>query len=175
MIPVPAMTIIRFVTICLLLSLLCGCSLFLADPTVQVKDVSIVGVDAAGVDVELYLAVTNPNPYRVRLTGYSYDLKVMALPLAKGGAREPFEFKAGSTTDLRLPVKISLKTLYELIKRGPDPDNIPYLLDAGLEVDSLFGTHLIPIEKKGTFKVPERYRPEQYFNQLKKLVSGLTT
>jgi LEA14-like dessication related protein len=152
--------------------MLTGCSLFIAEPSVQVKDVGIVGLDGNGVEIELLLAVTNPNPYRVKLTGYSYDLKVMALPLAKGGAREALDFQGGGTvTDLRLPVRVSLSTLYELLKRRPDPDNVPYTLDAGLELDSPLGLRTIPVEKRGTFKVPERYRPEFFLKQLRNIVS----
>jgi LEA14-like dessication related protein len=166
------MKIIRPLALVISLFMLTGCSLFITAPSVQVKDVGIVGLDSNGVEIELLLAVTNPNPYRVKLTGYNYDLKVMALPLAKGGGRETLDFQGGGTvTDLRLPVRVSLSTLYELLKRRPDPDNIPYTLDAGLELDSPLGVHAIPVEKRGTFKVPERYRPEFFLKQLRNIVS----
>lgn len=167
------MKIFGLVALLMVSFLLSGCSLFIADPTVQVKDVGIVGLDSSGVEIELLLAVTNPNPYRVKLTGYNYDLKVMSLPLAKGGTRETFDFKGGGTvTDLRLPLRIPLATLFELFKRRPDPDNIPYTLEAGLELDSPLGLFAVPVEKRGIFKVPERYRPEFFLKQLRNIVSS---
>jgi LEA14-like dessication related protein len=164
------MQMFRFVKVFMLLPLLAGCTLLFSTPDVQVRDLNVVGLDSKGLDVELLLAVTNPNAYTLKLLGYSYDLKVMALPLAKGGARETFELKGGTTTDLRLPVRVSYSSLYELIKRLPDPDQIPYSLEAGLELDSPFGTHTLPLVKSGTLKVPERYRPELFLKQLKNLV-----
>lgn len=147
-----------------------GCSVLVASPEVQVKDVGIVGLDSKGVEFELLLTVTNPNPYTMKLMGYNYDLKVMALPLVKGGAREFFEFKGnGATTDVRLPARVSLNSLYEILKRRPDPDNVPYTLVAGLEVETPLGSHLLPVEKSGVFTVPERYRPEFYLKQFRNI------
>ncbi len=154
----------------MLLPLLTGCSLLFASPDVFVRDVSVVGVDSKGLDVELFLAVTNPNSYDLKLLGYNYDFKIMSLQLAKGGARESFELRGGTTTDLRLPVRVTFSNLYELLKRGPDPDKIPYSLDAGLEVDSPIGTHAVPVVKNGTLKVPERYRPSSFLKQIRNLV-----
>ena len=166
------MGITRYAALAITMFMLAGCSLFISEPSVQVKDVGIVGLDSNGVEIELLLSVTNPNPYRVKLTGYNYDLKVMALPLAKGGARETLDFKGGgAVTELRLPVRVSLAALYELLKRRPDPDGIPYTLDAGLELDSPLGLHTIPVEQRGTFKIPERYRPEFFLKQFRNLLS----
>lgn len=151
-----------------------GCSMLLSSPEVRVRDVAIVGLDSKGVEFELLLAVINPNPYSLNLVGYNYDLKVMALPLAKGGARESFEFKGGgATTDIRLPVRVNMRSLYEILKRNPDPDNVPYALAAGLEVDTPLGMHLLPVEKSGLFTVPERYRPESYLKQFRNIIGGL--
>lgn len=150
-----------------------GCGLLLNPPDVQVKDVSVVAFDSKAVEVELFLTVNNPNPFSLRLLGYSYDLKVMALPLATGGARETVEFKAGTTTDVRLPVRVAFRNVYELLKRGPDPEKLPYTLNAGLEVDSPLGIHVFPVEKNGIMKIPEKYRPGNYLKQLKIIIGGL--
>lgn len=156
-----------------MLSLLTGCALFLSAPDVQVNDVAIVGIDSKAVEVELYFTITNPNSYPLKLLGYSYDLQVMALPLAKGGARESIEFKAGSATDVRLPVRVMFRSLYEILKRGPNPDKMPYTLNAGLEVDSPLGVHTFPVEKSGSFKVPEKYRPAFYLKQFRNIIGEL--
>jgi LEA14-like dessication related protein len=125
------------------------------------------------VDIELYLAVTNPNPYGLKLAGYSYDLKVMAFPLAKGGGRDAFDFKGGgSVTELRFPVRVALRSLYEIIKRGPDIDRVPYQLDAGLELETPVGSKTVPINHNGVFSVPERYRPQFYLKQFKNILGG---
>jgi len=163
----------RLLTFFFFIPLLAGCSLLLSAPDVQVKDVGIVGLDSKGADVELFLEVTNPNSYALKLLGYSYDLRIMALPLTKGGGRETLEFPAGTTTDLRLPVRVTFSSFYELLKRRPDLDAVPYQLVAGLEVDFPLGTQTVPIDRKGTFKVPERYRPGIYLKHLGNILSGI--
>lgn len=157
----------------ILATLAAGCPMFMTPPDVEVKDVSIVGLDSKAVEIELFFSVTNRNAFPLKLNGYNYDLKVMALPLAKGGAREFMEFKPGSSTDVRLPVRVVFRNLYEIMKRGPDPDNLPYTLNAGLEIDSPFGATMLPVEKSGIFKVPERYRPGLYLKQFRNILGGL--
>lgn len=150
----------------LLLLFLSGCSLLVADPEVTVQKASIVGLDSSGFELEFYLTVKNPNPYGIALKGYNYDLRVMTLPIAKGGARDAVEFKAGSTTDMRLPVRIEYRDLLEILKRRPDPDRIPYRLSAGLELDTPVGEVLVPLDKSSTFAIPKEYRPSHFLKQI---------
>jgi len=156
----------RFLFMVLSVFALAGCSLFLETPQVTVKNVNLVGLDTTGVELEFYLGVNNPNPFAVTLRGYSYDVQVMTLPVAKGGSREPVRFESRSETDMRLPVRIQYSDLVEILKRRPDPDRIPYRLNAGLELDSSMGSFLVPVEKKDTFSVPEQYRPSTAVKRL---------
>ena len=153
----------------LFLILLFGCSMFFASPGITVKDVNLVGLDGGGATIEFYLVVKNPNSFDMKLLGYSYDLKIMALPLAKGGSRDALTFIAGSTTEIRLPVHIAYGDLLEILKRRPDPDQIPYDLQTGFEVDTPMGIRAVPFVAKGTYAIPEKYRPALYLQQLKEL------
>lgn len=151
----------------LLLVLCCsGCSLFLKEPQVSVRDLNVVSLDPTGLGMELYLTVKNPNSFDVRLLGYSYDLKIMALPLAKGGARDEVRFAADSETDVRIPIKISYSDLVEVLKRRPDPDHVPYTLSAGLDLDTPVGQRSVPVNRTGTYAVPPQYRPGNIFKGL---------
>ena len=152
---------------------LTGCSMFVAKPDVVVKDVNLVDLDAGGVGIEFYIAVTNPNAFDLKLLGYSYDLKVMAMPLAKGGSRERLDFPAKSTTDVRLPVRIAYRDMLEIIKRQPDPNSIPYQLKAGFDLDTPVGNLAVPIEKTGTYAIPEGYRSSFYLGQISGFLGGL--
>lgn len=151
---------------------LSGCSMLVTDPEVTVRNASIVGVDTKGFELEFYLTVKNPNSYGVTLKGYNYDLQVMTLPIAKGGARDTVEFKAGSSTDLRLPVRIEYRDLLEILKRRPDPDRVPYRLKAGLELDTPVGELLVPLDKSSTFSVPQEYRPSHLLKQVTDLFNS---
>jgi len=150
----------------LLLLLFSGCTTFVKAPQVAVRDLSVVSLDGGGAGMELLLTVTNANLFDVKLLGYSYDLQVMALPLAKGGAREQVTFPAGVATDLRIPIRISYGDLLEIFKRRPDPERIPYTLVAGLDLGSPLGQLTVPVQRTGTYAVPKQYRPGAILNQL---------
>ncbi len=153
--------------------LLAACSLFVSEPKVKVKDLAVVGLGAEGADLEFLLAVTNPNSVPLTLRGYTYDVRVMALPLTKGGVRERVEFPPGETTDVRLPFRVAYRDLWEILKRNPNPDAIPYRLDGGLEVETPLGTSTVPVATSGNFAVPQRFRPSGLVRGLGDLVKGL--
>jgi LEA14-like dessication related protein len=152
---------------------LSGCSLFLTTPEVAVKEVNLLSLDSGGVEIELNLAVTNPNPFVVKLQGDSYDLKVLTLPFARGGAREAVDFPSRSTTDMRIPVRVSYGELWEILKRHPDPNKIPYQLKGGLELQTPFGAAAVPVERNGTFAIPQKYRPDTLLRGVMDLLKGV--
>jgi LEA14-like dessication related protein len=142
-----------------------GCSLIVTKPEIAVKAINITGVEREGVEMDFLIAVTNPNSYNLRLTGYRYNLLVTNLPLAKGENHEIVEINANTTTDIRLPVRITFHDLLEILKRRPDPEHIPYQLSAGLDLNTPFGAFAIPVDKSGTFAVPQEYRPARFLKQ----------
>lgn len=155
----------------LLLSLLfCGCSLMMEEPMVSLTRTRVIGVDTSGADIECGLAITNPNSFDLTLRGYTYDLRVMSLPLAAGGLQEPLPIPAGSQTDMRLPLRIRYADLLEILKRLPDPDRIPYRLRASLMLATPLGELVIPVDRNDTFSIPETYRPSQILNRLLDIV-----
>ncbi|GLI39830.1 LEA type 2 family protein [Geobacter hydrogenophilus] len=149
-----------------------GCSLILDKPEVKVRDLNVVGIGVEGVELEFLLTVTNPNSFPLVLNGYTYDLNVMALPLTKGGKRERIEFPADKATDVRLPFKVAYGDLWEILKRQPDQNKIPYRLNAGLEVETPFGTTTVPVSKESEFAVPERYRTSGILKGVTDLLKG---
>lgn len=162
---------IRLVCAVLMTLALSACSVFMEEPKVTLKQTSIVGFDSGGVDVEFYLGVANPNPFDLSLTGYTYDLRVMTLPLASGGSQNRIVFSGKQETDMLLPIRIRYSDLYAIIKRGPNPDTIPYLLNAQLHMATPTGSLTIPVARSGVFSVPDKYRPATYLNYLQEFIS----
>ncbi|HEY3308618.1 MAG TPA: LEA type 2 family protein [Desulfuromonadaceae bacterium] len=161
---------IRRIAYCLLpalLVLVTGCSHFIQEPKVTLKQSSIINLDTAGADLEFYLGITNPNSFDLSVLSYTYDLRVMTLNLANSGLQETLSIPSESETDMRLPVRIRYSDLFEIIKRHPDPEKIPYQLNARLHVRTTFGDKIIPIEKNSTFAIPEKYRPDFYLERFK--------
>ncbi|QXE89090.1 LEA type 2 family protein [Geomonas subterranea] len=156
----------KIVCLLSLIVLLSGCGKLVSAPVVTVQDLNVVSVDPAGAGMELYLKVRNTNSFDVQLQGYSYDIKIMALPLAKGGAREEVNFPANEETDVRIPIRITYSDLLEILKRKPDPDKIPYQVAAGLDLETPMGQMTVPVKKSGTYAIPKKYRPAAIFGKL---------
>lgn len=163
----------RLITLCILAFLLTACTVFVKDPQVAIKRTNILALDTAGFDVECYLGVKNPNSFDISLLGYTYDLQVMALPLAAGGLQQTVVFPAGGETDLRLPVRIKYSDLLEILKRRPDPDKIPYRLEARLHLGTPLGEMIIPVVSDSTLSLPEAYRPGTYLDRIRDLLRDL--
>jgi LEA14-like dessication related protein len=138
----------------------------MANPEVTVKDVSLVGLGRDGVEMDLELAVTNPNSSSIRLSRYRYNLLISELPMTEGEQHVQYEFYGNTTTDIRLPLHIRYNDLLEILKRLPDPDHIPYQLTADFDLSSPFGTFTVPVAKRGDFTIPQKYRPGQLLRQL---------
>lgn len=145
---------------------LTGCTMLVREPVVSVKDLNVVSLDTAGAGMELYLTVQNSNPFDISLMGYSYDLKVMTLPLARGGGREEIKFASKAATDLRIPIRVSYGDLLEILKRQPDPDDIPYRLSAGLDLATPLGQLTVPVNRTGSYAIPKQYRPTAIIDSL---------
>lgn len=151
-----------------LLLLSSGCAALVREPHIMVQATDIVSVDTGGFDIELLVAVTNPNSFDITLRGYTFDLQVLAVPFASGGLHKTVRFPAGETVSARLPFRVHHNELLGIIKRKPDLDRLPYELDARLAIDTPLGGHTVPISKKDTFSVPQAYRPDTYLKHLLK-------
>jgi LEA14-like dessication related protein len=168
------MTRVRnFVVTFLLFILISGCSFFIREPRIAIKGTNLVGLDSSGLDIEFHLGISNPNSFDLSLLGYTYDLRVMTLPLSTGGMQESVNFPAGKETDMRLPVHLKFSDLLEIIKRTPDPDKLPYRMNARLHLQGPLGEMVIPVERSDTLSVPERYRPGAAINRLRDVLRGI--
>jgi LEA14-like dessication related protein len=162
-----------FVTALLLLFLLSGCSAFIREPRIAINGTRLTGLDSSGVDVEFYLGFYNPNSFDLSLLGYTYDLRIMTLPLSSGVSQGTVDFPAGKETDIRLPVHLKFSDLLEIIKLQPDLNRIPYRMNARLHLKNPLGEMVIPVENAGSLNVPEQYRPGAVFNLLQETLRGI--
>ncbi len=146
--------------------LLTGCASLVAKPEVTLKDVKFAGLDSKNIGIDVYLSVHNPNSFDLSLKNYSYDISIVSLPVAKGNAEASYDFYADSTTDILVPVKIPFSSVFEILKRTPDPDAIPYQVHAELTIGRGIASLTVPVTKSGTLAVPK----ELYSSALRKKV-----
>lgn len=156
--------------IAVLLLLITGCSL-VSPPVVTFNKFAPVSIDTAGMDIDLMLNVKNPNSHDLTITGYSYTLTILDLPFGSGGERRTIIFTANEETIVRIPIRVEHGQLLSVIKRLPDPDKIPYTLTASLQFQTPFGEKSVPLNRKGLFPLPERYRPKTILKGLFELLT----
>ena len=157
----------------LLIIMLSGCASLVQPPRVALKEASLVGLDTSGIDIELQLGISNPNPFDLSLLGYTFDLRVLAQPLSTGGMQETILFPAGRETGMRLPVRLKFSDLLEISRRAPDPDSIPYQLKALLQLRTPLGEMAVPVEQSAVLAIPEQYRPAALINRLQGALQGV--
>jgi LEA14-like dessication related protein len=151
--------------------LLGGCGSLLGEPTVECTGVTIAGIGAAGVDLDVALQVKNPNGFPIVVNGYRYSLTVKDLPFSKGSEVREISLPPRVTTDLTLPVRVPLASIVDLLASRPDPDRVPYGLEAVLDISTPAASRHLPIKSAGHFSVPARYRPDTYLQQLRRLLT----
>ncbi len=159
--------------LCVVVLLLCGCSAFVEKPRVDLKEVRVAGVDGEGIDIDFLLSVTNPNSFDLTLTEYTYDLRLLALPLTHGSSQQPQRFPGQTTTDTLIIAKVPYSSLIEIIKRRPGMTSIPYQLDADLKIGTSYGDFSVPVSETGYLDVPERYRPKNLLDRIQEFLKGL--
>lgn len=147
-----------------------GCSMVVTAPEVSLQQIAVTGADSDGMDLEAHLQIYNPNSFDIILHSYSYSLQIMGLPVNSGDSRSAITFPGGEMTLIPVPARVRHSQLLELLKRSPDPDRIPYRITASLQAETPFGELLIPVDRKSAFAIPHKYRPDNIFRQLKKLL-----
>lgn len=157
----------------LLLMILPGCAPLVQAPRVALNETSLVGLDAFGIDLDLHLGITNPNTFDLSLLSYTFDLRVLALPLSTGGKQETILFPAGKETGMRVPVRLGFSDLLEITAGLSDPDTIPYQLNAMLQLKTPLGQMAVPVEKSALLSVPERFRPAAFVNRMQEALRSL--
>jgi LEA14-like dessication related protein len=138
---------------------LTACTMIVEKPTVHIKDVRFTGLDGKGVCLDFLLNVTNPNAFDLPLKGYTYDVRLMALPLARGESKDCRTFYGKTSTEMLIPVKISFADVLEIVKRSPGLKELPYQLNADLSLGTPLGNISVPVKTGGTVAVPKQYQP----------------
>ena len=142
-------------------------------PRVDLKEVRFAGLDGEGIDIDFLLSVTNPNSFDLTLYEYVYDLRLLALPLARGTSQQPQRFPGQTTTNTLIIAKVPYSDLIEIIKRRPGMTSIPYQLDADLRIGTSYGDFNVPVTRTGTLDVPEQYRPKNLLEKIQEFLNNL--
>jgi LEA14-like dessication related protein len=120
--------------------------------TVHIKEMTLKGFDA-----DIYLQITNPNWFTVRVSDLNYHAYISGEEIASGQAEDDIAIPSGSATIVTLPLKVSYGSLGGKLAQILFSGNIEYRLKGSAVFHTWFASRTVPFdtsEKK--LKVPEK-------------------
>jgi LEA14-like dessication related protein len=120
-------------------------------PTVILRDVRLTGLGISGGNLDVVLAVYNPNNYRLDATQMHYQLMVDTIPVASGEISDRNAFQGGDTTIVHLPVQFSYSGVGAASRQLSQTGAVNYKVVGDLTVDSPIGSRSFPFTSSGRF------------------------
>ncbi len=119
-------------------------------PQAKIEKVVVTGFTFQKVDLNFKVAIENPNPVAVKLSGFDYDLLLNGHSFLTGNQETNSQIKANETSRLDVPLSLSFNQIFKTFKSLTDADSIKYQLKTTLNVNvPVLGVVKIPISQTG--------------------------
>jgi LEA14-like dessication related protein len=119
--------------------------------TVHVKQMTLKGFDA-----DIYLQITNPNWFTVRISDLDYHAYISDEEIASGQEKDDIALPSGSATIVTLPLKVSYGSLGGKLAQILFSGSIEYRLKGSAVFHTWFASRTVPFDtKEKKFEVPE--------------------
>ncbi len=106
-------------------------------PKVSVAGFNVKSISIGGAELDLQLAVENPNTFDLLLNGFNYSLNLNGNDVANGKSTAKTSWASGEGKTIAVPVKLSFAegglALFHILTKG---GNLDYKLDFGTIVSS---------------------------------------
>lgn len=140
-------------------SSLSGCATTLENivstPTVELRDVRVVGLGFRNQTFLLSFNVNNPNPFPLPVSGVSYGIRLDGERFASGRTPSEFSVPADGEAEFAISVELDLlqtaPRLLSIVRQG-DREHISYDLEGELALDIPF-TPPVAYRSSGTIRV----------------------
>jgi len=125
--------------------------LIIQEPEVLETDLRITEISFTGVEMELNLVVSNPNPVGIELAGFDYNLLLAGASFLKGEQTEGVSIEADGTAPVTIPVTLDYETVYRTMASLGDAQETDYRLEAGLRFQlPVIGEKRLAVSREGT-------------------------
>jgi LEA14-like dessication related protein len=129
---------------------LAGCS-SIARPTLTVESVTMSGLSAEGVELQVDIKVTNPNDFAAEAAGILYTLEINGIEVLDGRQDDPVGVPAGGSSEVTVPVTLrwsgGTAALQDILKGGEQR----WKLHGRVTVRSGIMQKTFPFSENGTF------------------------
>lgn len=146
-------------------------------PDVRFSRLEVDDIDFEQIDAGFVFAVDNPNPIRVGLDRFSYDLQLQQVRLLSGDEPGGLSLPAGDRAEVRLPATLIWQDVFELVQAVRGEDQVDFGLGGSFGFDTDIGPVDIPYQADGRF--PALRTPKVELGRLRvsdfNLISGTAT
>lgn len=122
-------------------------------PKVKFQDLKVKKIDFKGVETDFVFAVENPNPIKVKLASFAYDLDLGGQNFLSGDQTEGLSLEPRGDSQLVLPVGTNFKDLIALVGGVKAKDGVPFAFAGDIGFGTPLGPVKVPFKKEGDFPV----------------------
>jgi len=126
-------------------------------PTVNLRDVRVMGIGVTGGELEVALGVHNPNNYRLDASKLNYRVLISdTLPVASGQLDSRSTVQAGDSTIIRIPVAFTFAGLGAASRQLINTGVVSYKVTGDFVVESAIGNFTVPFSTTGRYSTVRR-------------------
>lgn len=122
-------------------------------PKVAFKKVKVTDLDFQQIQTDFVFAVENPNPIKVKLSSFSYDLDLAGVGLMDGTQADGLTLEAQGDSKLVFPVRVVWKDLFTLVTDTKGKDALPFTFRGSIGFNTPLGELKVPFKDQGEFPV----------------------
>lgn len=122
-------------------------------PQVEFKRLKVDQASFTGLDTTFVFSVSNPNPIKVKLASFNYDLDLAGHDLLQGNQRDGLTLEAQGDSKIAFPVSITFAEIVKLVGDVSGKDELPFAFKGSIGFDTPLGAIKIPFQEKGKFPV----------------------
>jgi LEA14-like dessication related protein len=122
-------------------------------PKISLKTLQIEQISFGGVDLNLILAIDNPNGFGFSVGSFSYDLSIAGESLVDGETRSLGDIKKHSSGEWRLPLSLSFKGVGTSLRSLVQSSRAEVDLAGKAEIETQYGPLLLPFDVQDTISV----------------------
>ena len=125
-------------------------------PTAQLLETRLTNINFEQVELAFDVAINNPNPFSLRVSGLDYEIIIADYALLSGVLAQGLKLKKASTSEVTLPITLKFDDLRKLPGKLWQDDYFSYRLASRIHLDlPLIGKYDMPLTKKGELPVPK--------------------
>lgn len=122
-------------------------------PKVQFKRLDVKEIDFRHIETDFVFNVSNPNPIRVNLGSFAYDLQLGGERLIQGNDTDGLALKASGDSKMTFPVNVVFMDLIKLVGGVTGKDTVPFAFKGSFGFNTPLGQIKIPFREEGNFPV----------------------